>query len=283
MWSLALQVLFSAGFGLAVKRARLRGSNVIVVGGLNYIFAAVFATIWVAAKQNLVFGMPGVVFGSINGIVYFFTYFLLIYAMHHHGLAATTAVGQVALVVPILASVVLWSEYPSTLQIVGIVITMGTVVLLDARKDALVGVDKMLRLVLVLFFIAGGGVRVVAKLFAELHVPEQRPFYVWIVFVSSGLLSVLLLIREGKFPTPAEWAYGAFVGMCNVVQIIFFLTALAELPGIIVFPVSSCGHLIVTTTVAVALMGERPTRKMYWGIGLSAVAVILLNWRLPGR
>ncbi|GIX06966.1 MAG: hypothetical protein KatS3mg115_1369 [Candidatus Poribacteria bacterium] len=277
MWALVLQFLFAAGFGLGVKAASQRGHQVIVVGGLNYLFAALFGTLWLLGTPDVQAGWQGALFGGINGACYFTAYFFLIYAIRHQGLAATTAVGQLSIVLPILASILLWSERPTPEQWLGLAVAIPSLLLLDAQPGLLREITRQLRWRLLGFFTMVGTVRLVAKAFAEAAVPAQKVFYVWTVYAVAGLLSIPLLLRMGIRPRRAELGWGAFVGACNALQMFFLLTALEQLPGILVFPISACGTLLVTATVTVGLMGERPTRRIYAGLALSVVAVLLLN------
>ena len=74
----------------------------------------------------------------------------------------------------------------------------------------------------------------------------------------------------------SAWAYGSLLGLINIVQSLFLVRALTELPGIIAFPAAACASLTVTTLFATLLLGERPTSRQYVGLVTSSVAVVLL-------
>ncbi|MAF09548.1 hypothetical protein CMK11_03780 [Candidatus Poribacteria bacterium] len=277
--SLALHIVSASGFGLGVKAAGLHKQDLIVVGGMNYILAAVLAAVWFVSRGSIDIGWAGGAYGTLNGVVYFVAYFFLLFGIKHQGIAATGAIVQLSVLVPILASIFLWMEYPTAMQLAGMTAAGASIALLDARRNILGEVVGGLRWRLLAFFVLVGGSRLFAKAFAELHVPDEKAFYVFMVYASSGVMSVVMLARHGRMPTLVETAWGAGIGACNMIQVTFLLKALEELPGVIVFPVSACAGLILTAVVAVVLLRERPTRRLYLGIVASAIAVVLLNWQ----
>ena len=70
---------------------------------------------------------------------------------------------------------------------------------------------------------------------------------------------------------------GIVLGSANLLQSDFILQALKELPAFVVFPLASAGGLVVTTLAATFFLGEKLTRKAYIGIGLAAIALVLLR------
>ena len=263
MLSLTLHTVFAAAFGLCVKAAGMRRRDLIVVGGLNYIIAGLIAAVWFLARGGMDIGWAGGAYGAVNGVVYFVAYFFLIFGIKHAGIAATGAIAQLSVLVPILASIFIWREYPTLMQSVGMVIAGAAIVLLDARKNLLGEIVGGLGWRLGAFFILVGGSRLFAKGFAEMDLPDEKAFYVLMLYVASGVASVGLLVRHGKRPELPDVLWASAVGACNMIQVTFLLKALEELPGVIVFPVSACGGLIFTALVAAALLRERLTLRMY--------------------
>ncbi|MAF13238.1 hypothetical protein CMK11_22520 [Candidatus Poribacteria bacterium] len=278
MLSLALHVVFGSGFGLGVKVASMRRHDMLTVGALNYICAAVLASVWVLARGALDAGWSGGVWGALNGVGYFVTYFFLLFAIRHQGIAATRAIGQLAILIPILASILLWGEYPTYVQLIGLVVAGASMLLLiDARKNLLGEIVHGARWRLLAFLLLSGSFRVFAKAFSVSAQPQEKAFYVWMVFVSSGAISLVMLLSRRRLPSIGELLCGAQIGACNCIQVWFLLRALEELPGVVVFPVAACGALVMTAGIAIVLLGERPTLRMYAGIAASAVAVVLLH------
>ena len=277
MISLALQILFGSGFSVGVKAAAARNNDMIWVGGVNYIAAALLATVWTALRYDLHTGAPGALYGSLNGIGYFSAYFFLLKGIRHQGLAATRAVGGLATLLPVAASMLAWGERPSAAQAAGCSVAVLSAVLLDSRKNMLGDVVRGMWVQMLIFFTLSGGSRVAAKAFAEANVPNQKLFYVWVVFASSGALSALMLAASKRKPRAEELLWGTAIGACNMLQVAYMLRALEQIAGIVAFPTAAAGGLILTSAAAAAL-GERPPTRVWYGVAAAAAAVFLLNW-----
>ena len=269
--------MFAAGFGLGVKAAAVQKRDLIVVGALNYILAGLIAAAWFLARGAIDIGWAGGAYGALNGVVYFVAYFFLIFGIKHSGIAGTGAIAQLSVLVPIVVAVFVWHEYPTPMQLAGMTVAGAAIALMDARKNMSGDLVGGLWWRLLAFFVLVGGSRLFAKAFAEVGAPDEKAFYVLIVYVVSGAASVGLLLRHGKMPTVGELTWGGVVGACNMIQVTFLLKALEELPAAVVFPVSACGGLILTAIVAVTLLGERLTTRMYVGLAAAGAAVFFLN------
>jgi drug/metabolite transporter (DMT)-like permease len=149
-----------------------------------------------------------------------------------------------------------------------------------------------------------------AKAFAELDRPEQRPIYVLAVYAVATALGALAWpwrsrLREGATPASTPFgdaqpaatkgedsgqrgqrgrsarslALGALIGVVNIGQIWVLLPALAQVPGVLAFPLSAAGGLALATLGARLLWHERVGRQAALGIGLALLAAALANIR----
>lgn len=283
MLSLALQILFGAGFSVGVKAASVRKRDMIYVGGLNYIAAVLLCGAWLAGRYfigggGVSVGRSGAVFGTLNGVGYFAAYFFLVKGIQHQGLAATRAVGGLAVLLPVLASMLVWGEQPSVEQGIGALVAAFSAALLDSRRNLLGEIKRGMWIQMFIFFMLSGGSRVAAKAFNEADAPDEKLFYTLMVYASSGLFSVVMLAFHKQKPRAEDFFWGLCVGACNMLQVVFMLRALEELPGVIAFPTAAAGALIVASLSAAAL-GERPSKRVWSGVGAAAAAVVLLNWK----
>ena len=283
MWILLLHVVFSAAFSTTVKRGVNLRLDMANVGVLNYILAMPLALVWFLGEEQLQVRWTSVGLGALSGICYFVAYFMFLYAVRHQGVAATRAVAQLGITIPLLFAVFWWNEYPDAIQTIGILVAIVSLILLDARKDLLQQMRVALRWCLTLFIFLVGTAQLLAKIFTEMKVSQQTSVYIGVLFISAGIPAVTCLIWQRKMPQLTEWVWGAALGSFNLLQATFLVLALRRLPGIVVFPAGACGSLALTTLVAVLLLGERPTKKLYVGLVASSVAVILLNLTIPAR
>ena len=211
------------------------------------------------------------------GACYFTSYFFFLYSIGHQGVAATRAFMQLALLIPIIFSVFWWNERPQGTQTLGIIVALGSLILLDARRDLTREMRTTLRWNLAVIFVLVGTARVAAKAFTEMEVPEETSFFLIALFASSGVAASVRLLMQRPAISLREWVWGSGLGALNVIQALFLVRALHQLPGITVFPAAACGNLAVTTLIATLLLGERPTSRQYAGMAASSLAVVLLN------
>ncbi|MGH2369039.1 MAG: hypothetical protein ACRDI2_12640, partial [Chloroflexota bacterium] len=142
-----------------------------------------------------------------------------------------------------------------------------------------------------------------AKAFAELGQPDQRPVYVLAVYAVATLLAALSWpwrarfqggsrpgsgrartgdpppAADGRGPAVRSLALGTLVGAVNIGQIWLLLPALAQVPGVLAFPLAAAGGLALATLGARLLWRERVGRRAGMGIGLALLAATLANIR----
>ncbi|MBI3971799.1 MAG: hypothetical protein HY332_10970 [Chloroflexi bacterium] len=127
---LTLHIAGNAAFGLLVKAARARRFDYATVGLTNYATAALVAGVALFLAQAPRLGRPALdsatglaaLFGAINGLQYQTTYLLMYALLGITGIAVTTSFLRLSVAVPVLASIVIWDEWPAPLQALGLVL-----------------------------------------------------------------------------------------------------------------------------------------------------------------
>lgn len=281
-----LQIAGNAAFTLFVRVARHQKFDYLLVGATNY---AVAATVSLALLlHSPAPASPAVVlYGIINGAQYQMT-FLLMYAMlSMTGVAVMTSFLRLSVFIPTIASIAIWSEFPSPIQAVGLVLTAFALPLLGTaasrRAPAQWRSWRPVVLIVTTMLMSGAGL-LAAKAFSELHLETQRPVYLVAAYGTATLLSLLTWpLRPRLERTPSTrgiWpalALGAITGLCNIGQLAAFLRGLAVVPGIIAFPVTAAGGLLVVTVFGRIAWNERIAGRAGAGIVLALAAVALVN------
>ena len=70
------------------------------------------------------------------------------------------------------------------------------------------------------------------------------------------------------------------LGICNALGNRLLISALQQLPSILVYPFSGVVGLVITVVFSWTVWGEKITRIEIAGISIAAVAVGLINLRL---
>ena len=303
---LALHVVGNAAFLLLVRVGRGGRFDYPLVGLTNYATAAVLALLGLGTAGLARLDPAAALLGLVNGAQYQTTYMLMYMLYGLVGVAVTTSILRLSVVVPVLASIGIWREWPNSPQAVGLVLAGAALPLLSGGGQRIArgpgeaagarAADRPRRalaltrvaLVVGTMGISGCGL-LAAKAFAELGKPEQRPVYVATCYVVATSLSLILWPWRGRLQgartssTRDAWlrsvALGALVGAVNVGQIWVLLPALAQVPGVIAFPVAAAGGLALAALGARLLWKEQLGGRAGAGIGLALGAAALANVR----
>jgi drug/metabolite transporter (DMT)-like permease len=285
---LALNILFSSAFTLFIKWVTVREKeDIITVGPINYIAAALFISPQFFSMEPEP-DLNAALCGGAMGVIYFVAFFFVSYAIRNVGAAATTVVGSLSLLLPIVVAALFLEEVPNTAQCFGIGLAVVALILIGLRKRSKPvptgSVDKPAKpawltpLVFGGFFLLAGCSRLAQRLLNHVSSKEQLPTFLFAAFVAASIPSIVFLIGRRKRVSLTEFAMGVSMGASNILQSHFILKALVLLKGFIVFPVSSSGGLVLTTFVATQMLGEKIARRTLIGIGVAVVALVLLNW-----
>jgi drug/metabolite transporter (DMT)-like permease len=283
---LVLQILGNAVFTLLVRVARQQKFDYLLFGATNYGIAAI-VSLGLLLQAHAAASPPTVLFGIINGAQYQVT-FLLMYAMlSMTGVAVMASFLRLSVFVPTVASIAVWNELPSPIQALGLVLTALALPLLGtaAKRTAPTNwrAGRPLALIVTTMLISGAGL-LAAKAFSELHQEAQRPAYLFAAYGTAAVLSALTWPLRARLET--RWrpeavlpslAIGVIAGLCNIGQLAAFLRGLAVVPGIVAFPVTAAGGLLVVTVVGRIAWNERIAGRAGAGIALALAAVALVN------
>ena len=306
MLALILHIIFSSAFILLLKWAQIRNSeDELTIGAINYIVAAVtvFPVFLLNRPEQLSLG--AIWTGGSMGLIYFLTYFLVVFAVRKIGVASTTVVSVMSILIPIVFAAIYYLEMPTELQTIGIGLALVSLTLIgfqsnneqlneatikDDRRDETRVANQDSRnpifdsklwilLVLFVFFLFCGLARIAQEAFK--HVVEQqsaqRATFGLAAFVTAAVPSLLVLFLRRKKIRISELGFGCAMGVTNILQTLLILAALQRYAGFVVFPLASAGGVVLVALVASSILGESLTRSTIVGISLSVLAVFLLQ------
>lgn len=310
MLALILHIVFSSAFILLIKWAQIRKSeDQVTIGAINYIVAAVTVVPVFFLNRPEQLSLGAIWTGGSMGLIYFLTYFLVVFAVRKIGAASTNLVSAMSILVPIVFAAIYYLEMPTTFQTIGVGLALVSLTLVgfQSKHEPLIEVasdedrraktsvanrgsenpvfDSQLWILLVLFvfFLFCGLARIAQEAFkhvVELEqqpVPVQRATFGLAAFVTAALPSLLVLFFRRKKIHLSELGFGCAMGITNILQTLLILAALQQFAGFIVFPLASAGGVVLVALVASAMLEESLTRAMIVGISLSVLAVFLLQ------
>ena len=291
---LALAVACSLAIAVLFKVAERRDFDRTALLTVNYAAAAVLALVLqgVALPETMTAGLVGL--GVWQGVLFIGGFWLFSRAIRDAGMGLAAGVMRLSVVVPFLASWLVWGEVPGPLQLVGLALAGGAFFLVarpaaeppgklgppappDGGETAGLGAVAVLGLL----FLSGGLVDVNMKAFQETFA-DRVPTATFLLFVFGvaflvGFVAVVWAgIRTGRWPRGEVITWGVGLGLVNYGSAEFLLRALNEVPGPIAFPANSVAIVFGAALIGRFLWREHLSRANVAGLALAGVALVLL-------
>ena len=208
-------------------------------------------------------------------------------AMRQGGLAVGWTCVNFGVVVPVVASVVIWGEVPSAQQLAGFALLLPCILLFADLRLQVTGDHKRWTILVAVSTLLSGGSSVMVKMASDLpnHLPAGTVgtgnlilTYMMFAYAAAAVLLVLSMKKKRIAPRSFDAAFGLAMGLLSLVATWSVIRSLDFLPGIVVFPVKSAGGLVLTAILAVVVWGERLTKRQTCGIAIGALSAVLINW-----
>ena len=295
---LALAVSCSLAIAVLFKAAERRDLDRMALLTVNYLAGAVLA-MGLQGVAPLGRVPPALVaLGVVQGVLFIAGFWLFSLAIRQAGMGLAAGVMRLSVVVPFLASWLIWGEAPTSTQVVGLIVA-GVAFFLVARpatepprtlgppddgplpEDLAHAADARTVGVLALLFLAGGVVDLNMKVFDEgfagdVSIATFLLFVFGVAFAVGAAAVVATGVRTGRWPSAQAWAWGAGLGVVNYGSAEFLLRALETLEGTVAFPANSVAIVLGAALIGRVVWGERLSRANVAGLGLAATALVLL-------
>lgn len=300
MGSLMLATLFSASIALLFKYASMHHLNQRLITVSNYAIATLISTVLIVQNQksalvdfnNSQF-ITTCMIGVATGVFFLMSFSIYQKSVKQNGASISGMFAKLGILIPMIISIVLWNEMPSQIQSLGIIVAMIAIVIanrpisknkvnaINAEDGITVntGIFSGSVAMLLLLFVVGGFAEFLNKIFQRLVSLEYKPVFLFIVFATAFLLSLIQYIIGDNKPNVKRHALviGCLIGIPNLFASFFLLNALDVFPAAIVFPAYSAGSILLISVLSVILFKETLYKKDVTAIGLTMVSLILLN------
>lgn len=279
MTDLIFTILCSTSIALILKQNDTRDGHPVLLLSGNYLIAALIGVIYIFSAGESHFTIPTFLFGSLLGILFVLAFFAFAKAVRVAGTAMAAVSSRLSVIVPILLSIVFFEEYPSVWQLLGFIFAFITIVLFYL---SLKGHDKKPQRVsdylYLLGVLAGIGINdFFMKVFYHWRGQEEKPFFLFTIFFFAFLYTFGYLNIK-KIPVDRGTALlGGVLGIPNIFSSYFLLGALAVLPGIIVYPVTNIGIILLTAFGASLIWKERLNRAGKWALFCGILSILFLT------
>lgn len=281
MLYLVLAVAASAAMALVLKLFKDQKGNRYGILLGNYLTCVVISFLMLPDKGLLRSGsMTTLLCGLGGGLFFVLALVCMQSSIRSNGAGLTSAFARLGLIVALGLSVLLFREKPTPMQLVGIGLAIGAIVVL--RSDGGAKTRRRGGFALLLLTLAASGCAdAMAKVF-DVYGPqaEDKLYFFWL-FVTALLLCAVLAAVEGV-RTKKKLRFGAFaagtlVGVPNYFSSYLLLRSLQALPATVAYPSYSTATILLVLALSALFFHERLTRRQWPGIALILAALVLLN------
>lgn len=276
MLALLIAIVCTTSFSLILRGTQRAGQDQFAVMAINYLVASAAGLACAGLRTH-----PSPLtlqIGVIGGVTFITTYVVIIHSMDVKGVAVANAITRLSVVIPVLATILIWGERPTSIQAVGAVLALGAMPLLSLDKgNGGGGLTRKQVPLLIALFVTNGGCLLTSKWFHSTGLSAERPLYFAILFGTAALVSLLCWGVWSRRCGWREVAGGVPLGLVNYATGIAVICALDRLPGAVVFPVFAAAGLAFTAGLATWLWREAPGRLGQAGLAVALLAVALIN------
>lgn len=216
------------------------------------------------------------------GLSFILMFFLVGYSTRLSGVVVTTIAGKMSMVIPILFSILFFTEKTTFLKVTGLILATLAVFLTSYRPS-----DKKNGLLLVLLpltiFVGSGMTDSVVKYAQTYFVPDTMSLlFSAVVFLTAlflGLLVILCFPRSiSKSISVAELIGGTILGIANFGSLYFFILALnnSHLDSSIVFGLNNICIVLFSILIGSLAFGEKLAVLNRIGLLLALAAILIL-------
>lgn len=282
---MAISILLSV-----INACLLRKYNDAGKKGFNvYLFNAGISSVWIIillfllAVSDNTWNPVAVFYGVLYGIVLFAFLLFKTLSMANGPISLSTLIGSCAFLIATAFGVLYCRETVRLIQIAGMVLLMVSLVLCISPKKSKVNLSKRWMFYCFGFFLAGGFVGIIYKLFGKSSARSEQE----IMLLTAAVVAMLLFLTIGFiiakkdggriFPDRKSLLFILLSGIASCCYIRLNLSLSNLIPSAIFFPVSNGGMVILSTISARFLYKEKLTTRQILGIATGCIAVVLVG------
>lgn len=281
-------VLASASTNILFKIFQRIGVNPIQAILFNYVVATSLSLMVSPIRYHFgeIFSHGWFYYGIFLGTAFYISMYLYSISTRHLGVGVTTLIAQMSLILPTIASVIIFGEQLTTQSTVAIgLILIGLYFILYNKIKN--GEERNFSIWLIfvlplLVFIFSGSTDIALKVAQSnfIHNANDNGCFIATVYVTSLTISLIVYLSSNKIKsiklTPKTVIWGCVMGIFSTLNSMSILKALAVLPASTIFPIVNTGVVVLSVLVGILAFREHYTTRKIIGIVIALVAILLL-------
>lgn len=266
--SAMISILMRLSSGKTAGHYSMLAANYLVCGILGALYADFSLLTTQPAGIPITIGL-----GVLNGFILLAGLVLMQVSIPKNGIVLSSLFMKLGLLVPFLVSILFFREIPTGLQIAGFCVAAAAIVIFNLKKDG----QSRFTIGLILLLLACGGCDAIVKVFEALGPGELSNHFLFLSFsVAFVLCSGLVIWKKESFDRKAL-LFGAAIGVANFFTSKFLLSALGQIPAVVVFPTYSVATMLVVTLTGVVFFKERLDKRQWLAFAAVIAALVMLN------
>lgn len=274
---LILAIISSALVSIVMRTSTDKVKGNIAMLAVNYCICTLLAVCFTGGKDFAYDGSGlGQTFGlgAFNGVLYLVSFVLFQMNVKRNGVVLSSTFMKLGLLVPIVLSIFLFKEMPTSVQTVGFIMAIIAILIINLEKNVIGGGFKF---GLVLLLLCGGMADAMSKVYEEVGNPKFAPLFLLFTFAAALVLCVCLTMYKKQRISKNELLYGALVGIPNFFSAKFLLKSLEKVDAVIAYPTFSVATILAITLVGVLVFKERLGKRQWAALVIIIAALVLLN------
>lgn len=217
----------------------------------------------------------GLMVGTVAGFFFFLSFIYYQKSVKENGVGISGTIAKLGILIPMIFSIIIWKELPSSLQWIGIGLSLVSILIVNLSPKSLEKMD--IKPTLILLFIFGGMAEFSTKIYQKYALNEYKDVFLFAVFFVAFLISTYYTVREKKKITKKDIFTGFAVGIPNLFSSYFLILSLATLKTSVAFPIYSAGSIVLINIGGFLIFKEKIARKNQVAILLTLIALVLIN------
>lgn len=278
MHYLLLSIVCSSLLSIIMRYSERYTKNSLPMLAMNYVACCLLSLAYAGsvdifpAQQGL---SAALLLGAFGGVFYLGGFVLLQWNIARNGVVLPTTFMKLGVLVPTLMAIFVFGESPRPVQIIGVVMTVASILLIQGGGSK--AGENISLPGLILLLLCGGLANAVSKIYEEVGSAALSDHFLFYNFLMAFLLCGALCIVKRQKPSLYDVAFGLLIGVPNYYASRFLLLSLSDVPAVVAFPCSSVGAIVLVAVAGVALFHEKLSRRKCAAIGVILVALVLLN------
>ncbi|MCK5847230.1 MAG: DMT family transporter [Bacteroidales bacterium] len=275
----ALALFFSISIFVLFKYFEKYEINNLMAISISYIISATLAigiSFDIIQFQNLL--NYHLLQALMLGVSFFFGFLVMSSSIQKSGMAISSVAANISVIIPVFIAYIYYNERISTMQIIGIGITIPAIYLFFKPKNKVALSISAFVFPLFLFLISGANNSLMRHA-ERLGVNDYPLLFIGLLFSISFIVSVVFMgaTRQFKKIELKNISSGVLLGILNFGGTYFFLKSLTEFHSSLFFAIYNLSFIAISAAIGILYFKEKFSLMNIIGLIIAVGAVVLMN------